>query len=208
MLRRLTLRSDFLHVYHLLAQQVGWVKGSAFDNAILKDLLPKATVVIHTLGILLESNYKSSVSGLASGLVKGLAENWSSSASRGNPLATSKNRPSSTAPQASSGLYERINRDSAINVMQAYIASRSTSTTGTPFQTDNPFVYVSAADVFKPFVPERYITTKREAESRIRELCDQNSLAQTDDTQSIKPDFRPIFARPGRARIDYEQVLH
>lgn len=54
----------------------------------------------------------------------------------------------------------------------------------------SPFIYISAEDIFRPFVPERYISTKRAAERAITE----GSLA------SLAPGatraIRPVFVRP------------
>lgn len=49
------------------------------------------------------------------------------------------------------------------------------------------FVYVSAEDVFRPFVPQRYIETKRQAE---RELA----LRSMEDAETS---IRTVFIRPG-----------
>jgi len=51
-----------------------------------------------------------------------------------------------------------------------------------------PFVYISAADAFRPVVPNRYIESKREAEFAIlRKTADQPELG-----------IRPLFMRPGK----------
>lgn len=55
-----------------------------------------------------------------------------------------------------------------------------------------PFVYISAADGFRPVVPARYIETKRQAESEILRRC----LAHPD------ANLRPVFMRPGESWRD------
>jgi hypothetical protein len=52
-----------------------------------------------------------------------------------------------------------------------------------------PFVFISAADVFRPWIAARYIETKRAAERGIAQLLDPH----TDR-------FRAVYLRPG-ARI-------
>jgi hypothetical protein len=50
-----------------------------------------------------------------------------------------------------------------------------------------PFVYISAADAFRPVVPPRYIESKREAEFGI--------LRKTADAPELG--VRPLLMRPG-----------
>jgi hypothetical protein len=47
-----------------------------------------------------------------------------------------------------------------------------------------PFVYISAEDVWRPFIPAGYINSKREAEQGIAAMLNK------------RPDFRPVFIRP------------
>lgn len=56
----------------------------------------------------------------------------------------------------------------------------------TPSKDDRSFVYVSAAEVFVPLVvPERYISTKREAEGIILSKCTPENHV------------KPVIVRPG-----------
>ena len=55
-----------------------------------------------------------------------------------------------------------------------------------PSEAPKPFVYISAADAFRPVVPSRYIESKREAELGILQR-----------TQSPDVGIRPLFIRPG-----------
>lgn len=49
-----------------------------------------------------------------------------------------------------------------------------------------PFVFISAADVFRPWVPARYIETKRDAEAGIAALLAAHPAR-----------FRGVYLRPG-----------
>lgn len=60
---------------------------------------------------------------------------------------------------------------------------------------EKTFVYISAADAFRPLVPKKYIESKREAELEIAKRCS--------DTSGV----RPIFIRPGKSfRINKSDV--
>lgn len=174
--------------------QVEWKKGSAFDAATYESLLPSCDGLVTTLGALFESDYKKAGAARPLSVLRAIAEN--ATGSRGNPLAAVKEKS-----------YERLNRDSggsplssdsgtlslsgsqrpvsAIELYEAFRASRSGSVDSTPA----PFVFISAEDIFRPFVPERYIRTKREAEHVIwtRTLEDAE-----------RPRVRPIFMRPSQ----------
>jgi len=83
----------------------------------------------------------------------------------------------------------------ALTVLDTFISTPSTAqSTASEITSDapgpsRPFVYISAADAFRPIVPSRYIESKREAEFEI--------LRRTED----KPDagIRPLFMRPGES---------
>jgi len=64
------------------------------------------------------------------------------------------------------GSYEVLNRDSALRVCETFLSiSPNVQSVG-----PRPFVYVSAEDIFRPFISARYIETKREAEQGIEEM--------------------------------------
>ena len=63
-------------------------------------------------------------------------------------------------------------------------SANSRASTSAP---SRPFVYISAEDAFRPFVPRRYIETKRQAEIEIGRLCSNTPEAG----------IRPIYMRPG-----------
>jgi hypothetical protein len=107
------------------------------------------------MGILLEADYKGIVSGQESALT-GLQKAFAPVRNRGiDPLERKSGegiRPESKNDQFS---YEVMNRDSAI-ALAKHAADEGTSA----------FCYISAA-AGAPILPQRYISTKREAESAI-----------------------------------------
>jgi len=161
-------------------------------------LISESTAVVHTLGILLEDQgYKAAVNGgNVFGVVKALAAGLSGS--NGNPL---KNKVDKRRG------YEGMNRDSGGLFILDWVYSLLTShpiialtVLDTMLHTkpiaqpianeagpSRPFVYISAADAFRPLVPSRYIETKREAEFEIGRRC------ETDPDGNV----RPVFMRPG-----------
>ncbi|BGP37919.1 hypothetical protein JCM10450v2_001856 [Rhodotorula kratochvilovae] len=152
--------------------EVEWRKGSPFDPSTYDSLLPSCDALVSTLGTLLETPYKEQGIARPLSVLKALAEN--ATGSRGNPLAKEGRERS----------YERLNRDSALQLFDAFHSSRSpTSAAASP----SPFVFISAEDIFRPFVPARYIQTKRDAEAQLW----QRAVAD-DPTPSV----RPVFVRP------------
>ena len=67
----------------------------------------------------------------------------------------------------------------ALMVLQTYLCEAKN------LSADKTFVYISAEDIFRPVIPARYITTKREAEKEIADLCEASGH-----------DVRPVFIRP------------
>jgi len=133
-------------------------------------MLNGADAVIHSMGILLEADYK--------GVVTGKESPWSGlsrafSVTKGgsqNPLTRKEGE--ALEPQEKDGqlTYELMNRDSAITLAQE-----------ADHHSVPSFVFISAA-AGAPMLPKRYITTKRDAESTIA---------------SSLPKLRSIFVRPG-----------
>ncbi|KIM28867.1 hypothetical protein M408DRAFT_329291 [Serendipita vermifera MAFF 305830] len=154
--------------------KVEWHAGDALVPESYRSLLSSTNAVVHTLGTLFDgaaykTSLKAGASAAAAAGVKGIYDGING----GNPLA-----------KGSPGSYESLNRDTAISVCQTFLSesSPSASLDSSPTKT---FVYVSAEDVFRPVIPARYITTKREAESAIQKLCDNAS-----------PKSRSVFIRP------------
>ncbi|CDZ98350.1 Predicted oxidoreductase [Phaffia rhodozyma] len=171
--------------------KVTYHKGSAFEPSTFSHLLPSTTAVVHTMGILLEGDYKSlvnetSLGGMAARLI------GSDRFFNGNPLKPGSNNKTG-------GGYEAMNRDSAISVLDALLASRaaesispsSSSPSSVSRMTPTVFTYISAEDIFRPFVPDKYINTKREAELLINHYLS----AQTNEVDADK--VKGLIVRPG-----------
>ncbi|KNG86866.1 NAD dependent epimerase/dehydratase [Aspergillus nomiae NRRL 13137] len=120
-----------------------------------KPFLSGATAVVHTMGILLEADYKGVVQGREP-IISGLQRAFSSSKlGSQNPLQRREGEPLNAKERDGQLTYELMNRDSAIALAQ------ETSNEHVP-----TFVFISAA-AGAPVLPSRYITTKREAETTI-----------------------------------------
>ncbi|PLN86327.1 putative NAD dependent epimerase/dehydratase [Aspergillus taichungensis] len=151
------------------AESVEWAKADMLRPETYKSFLSGATAVVHSMGILLEADYKGVVQGrepIISGLQRAFC---SSKLGSQNPLQRKEGEP--LKPQEGNGqlTYELMNRDSAIALAQE-----------TSHEKVPTFVFISAASG-APVLPSRYITTKREAESAIA---------------SQLPELRSIFMRP------------
>ena len=150
---------------------VTWAKGDILKPASYTIHLQNADAVVHTMGILLEADYKGVISGKES-IVSGLSRAFSptKAGSAADPLNRAPGAELGKGEKDGQITYELINRDSAIALAQE--SERENVKT---------FVYISAA-AGAPMLPARYITTKREAESTIA-------------SQLVK--LRSIFVRPG-----------
>ncbi|ORY69532.1 NAD dependent epimerase/dehydratase [Pseudomassariella vexata] len=138
------------------ARKVTWERADIMRPTTYISLLKGADFVIHSMGILLEADYKGVLQGRESP-ISGLKKAFSGAQQPGNPLERDVKesediRPSETKEQFT---YENMNRDSAI-----MLAKEANG------ENVDAFVYISAAGG-APVLPTRYITTKREAESTI-----------------------------------------
>lgn len=158
------------------SHNVSWERADIFRPAQWLALLKGADYVVHSLGILLEADYKGVISGREnpfSGLARAFSPDHAGAHSR-NPLERMRDEhrtdPVVDAPKSPAQLtYEMMNRDSAI--LLAKEAAR---------EGVKAFGYVSAAGG-APVLPSRYISTKREAEAVVaREF----------------PEMRGVFYRP------------
>ncbi|KAK4456123.1 isoflavone reductase IRL [Podospora aff. communis PSN243] len=151
------------------AHRVSWERADIFRPAQYTSLLTNADYVIHTMGILLEADYKGVISGRESPL-SGLQKAFSAHNSP-NPLEREKKGqdPSPQPASASQLTYEMMNRDSAILLAKEAVKAKV-----------GAFGYISAA-AGAPVLPSRYITTKREAEQVIADEF---------------PQMRSLFFRP------------
>lgn len=134
--------------------------------------LKDATAVVHSMGILLEADYKGVVTGKENP-ISGLRRAFSSTkiGANRNPMDDSGDCEGIQAGEKDGQLtYELMNRDSAI------ILAKAADQAGV-----KEFAYISAA-AGAPILPGRYISTKREAESTI---------------SSAFPKMRGLFIRPG-----------
>ncbi|KAJ5899784.1 hypothetical protein N7495_004528 [Penicillium taxi] len=152
------------------ASSVEWAKADILKPESYKQFLSGATAVVHSMGILLEADYKGVVQGTEP-IVSGLQRAFSSSKLGSQDLLSRKEGEALQSKERDGQLtYELMNRDSAIALAQE--ASNE----------DVPaFVYISAA-AGAPALPARYITTKRQAEDTIA---------------TTLPKLRSIFIRPG-----------
>ncbi|RDA92989.1 hypothetical protein CP533_5522 [Ophiocordyceps camponoti-saundersi (nom. inval.)] len=153
------------------AHQVSWERADILRPATYAPLLKGASGVVHSMGILLEADYKDVVSGKESPLTAlGKLVSSTPAAGRGvNPL-DKKPGEDIKPPDAKTQLsYEVMNRDSAV----ALARHSAEADVGA-------FCYVSAC-AGAPILPSRYISTKREAEAVIAESF---------------PRMRSVFVRP------------
>lgn len=152
------------------SSNVKWRAANILQPDSYREELQGADAVIHTMGILLEADYKGVVSGKESPIA-GLRRAFSSQkiGSSTNPLERSSGEELKPGERDGQLTYELMNRDSAISL--ASEASKAGVSS---------FCYISAA-AGAPILPKRYITTKREAESTIA---------------SSFPKMRTLFFRP------------
>ncbi|KAJ9151922.1 NAD(P)-binding protein [Pleurostoma richardsiae] len=153
------------------AHKVTWERADVFQPATYAPLLKGANYVVHSLGILLEADYKGVLQGRESP-ISGLRKAFSpakSQAAAPNPLERGSGEGVNPPKSAQQLTYELMNRDSAVLLARAAAEEKV-----------GAFAYVSAYGG-APVLPARYISTKREAESIIaREF----------------PEMRGVFLRP------------
>lgn len=153
--------------------KVNWQAADALQPTTYTHLMPGATAVVHTLGTLLEdARYKAALKdGNVSALFGAFMSSTLGGSSTNNPLQD---------PAEKEGSYELLNRDAALRVCETLVSTEPEVEVNGP----RPFVYVSAEDIFRPFISARYIETKREAEVRIEELL------------AVDPNYRGVYIRP------------
>lgn len=137
------------------AHKVSWERADILKPATYTPLLKNADYVVHSMGILLEADYKGVISGRESP-ISGLKRAFS--ATKGgaqNPL--SRQDGEELKPQEADGqlTYELMNRDTAITLAQE--ANK---------ENVGSFAFISAA-AGAPVLPARYLSTKRDAENTI-----------------------------------------
>lgn len=175
--------------------------------------MPSVTSVVHTLGILLETDYKSGgLAGLATGILQGFKDNLAGIQENSNPLAPRN------AYRKKKGLYEIINRDSALAVLRACLETPPGGLEPSHESIrESPFVYISAEDVFRPLIPARYIATKREAEISIQRLAETarsmmaEGLQADNEFEKLETPgrlVRPVLMRPSELNSSYLGKTH
>ncbi|KAL5598877.1 hypothetical protein BROUX41_003802 [Berkeleyomyces rouxiae] len=134
------------------ARKVSWERANLLDATTYRALLSNSDYVVHSMGILLETDYKGLVRG-TSGVISGLRGLLLGSSGPGsaNPLAKGA-APSASAAQPT---YESMNRDSAVTLAREAAKAKAKA-----------FAFISAATC-PPGVPARYLSTKLEAEQAI-----------------------------------------
>ncbi|EKM55358.1 uncharacterized protein PHACADRAFT_173469 [Phanerochaete carnosa HHB-10118-sp] len=175
--------------------KVDWQKADALQPKTYKHLLPGTTAVVHTLGTLLEdARYKAALSkGDIGALIRVAVDSMTKG---GNPLEEKSKR----------GGYDELNRDAALHVCEAFMSSAP----DTPLPHPRAFVYVSAEDIFRPFIPARYIESKREAELGIERMMLENPAFRSVFVRPsliYHPHFRPLTS-PVAALLDLSASLH
>ncbi|CAK7226623.1 hypothetical protein SBRCBS47491_006294 [Sporothrix bragantina] len=148
------------------ARRVSWERADVFLPETYAPLFRGANYAVHSLGILLEADYKGILSGQDSPLA-GLRKVFGAGAATPNAPVSSKNKHLT---------YEAMNRDSAI------LAAKAAAEGGV-----DAFAYISAASG-GPGLPSRYLGTKREAEQLL-------TAAATKPATGEQPLGRPIFVR-------------
>lgn len=150
---------------------MNWQTGDARNPETFAHLLPGAGAVVHTLGTLLEdSSYKGALrSGDAFGAIGSFLKSVGPGAR--NPLTA-----------GGPGSYEELNRDCAVSVAQAFLETKPE----VDGDATRAFVYLSAEDIFRPWIPARYIETKREAEVALEGMFAPRS------------DVRGVYIRPSK----------
>ncbi|KAI9837768.1 MAG: hypothetical protein M1819_006702 [Sarea resinae] len=153
------------------SKDVEWRAADILQPSTYASLLEDADAVVHSMGILLEADYKGVLQGKEP-VWKGLQRAFSATKAGGSTNPLDRKAGEGVEPGEKDGqiTYELMNRDSAITL------AREASSKKVP-----TFLYISAA-AGAPILPARYITTKREAESAIA---------------TSFPAMRSIFIRPG-----------
>lgn len=152
------------------SSKVTWHSANVLKPSQYRETLKGADAVVHSMGILLEADYKGVLTGKEP-IVQGLQRAFSSTKQgTANPLERTGDEDLQPLERDGQITYEVMNRDTAI------LLAQEAATASVPI-----FGYVSAA-AGAPILPARYITTKRAAE---------------DTVTSRFPQIRSFFVRPG-----------
>ncbi|PPJ52896.1 hypothetical protein CBER1_11182 [Cercospora berteroae] len=151
------------------SKSVTWRSANILQPSTYATDLQSADFVIHSMGVLLEADYKGVLQGKESP-ISGLRRAFSPTKQGSNINPMQKGSAIEPGEQDGQITYELMNRDSAI------VLAREANEAGV-----KSFAYISAA-AGAPILPARYIKTKREAE---------------DSIATDFPKMRNLFFRPG-----------
>ncbi|KAG1752051.1 NAD(P)-binding protein [Suillus lakei] len=145
------------------AEKVEWRKADAMNPDTYTDILPGVNAVVHTIGTLLDNTQRNKQFHDKDfvGLLKSITG-------------------ISPVEARHLGAYDKLNRDTAIRMCEAFAASKPAQ----GITHVRPFVYVSAEDFHRPAISVRYIETKLEAERKIDEIMKDH------------PQYRAVHVRP------------
>lgn len=158
------------------SKQVTWKSADALRPETYEEVAQSCDAVVHTVGIILEAQYKGSKGSNPVEIWRALKDGWGMGNGQANPLRKD------TTPSSTSPTYEMMNRDTALAVARTFSSTRTLGGL-------SPLVYISAEDIFRPIISSRYIETKRQAEKGISEIATES------DT------IRPVFLRPGETTL-------
>ncbi|EZG08346.1 hypothetical protein H106_02520 [Trichophyton rubrum CBS 735.88] len=127
------------------AQKVEWAKADLLDPSSYREYLKNVSAVVHSMGIILEADYKGILQGKESPIT-GIQKMVGSFAGV------------TTGPGKSQMTYRTMNTGSAISL------AKKTTEENIP-----TFVYISASSG-APIIPQGYILSKRETESSIMSM--------------------------------------
>lgn len=155
------------------ARRVSWERADVFNPETYAPLMRGANYAVHSMGILLEADYKGLVAGRDSPLA-GIRKVLDGQRPASAPTKdTSKSEPPRNT-------YEAMNRDSAILVAKAAAEGKV-----------DAFAYISAS-AGAPGLPSRYLSTKRQAEQQLAAASESFSAETAGFTTPLN---RPIFIR-------------
>ncbi|PWN41798.1 NAD(P)-binding protein [Ceraceosorus guamensis] len=164
--------------------QMKWHAANAGAPETWQEIAASSDACVHSVGRLLEGEYKTPKDAAAE-----LVRAWSGGSAGGsNPLKRSK--------------YDAVNRDLAVTVANTFASTRRKGTNESPA----PFIFISAADHFRPIIPEGYIRSKREAEAAIAQLAGLRSIFMRPGLM-YHPANRPLSTLPA-ALLDLSAAVH
>lgn len=192
--------------------QVQWASGNSLEPESYKEVLSGVTDVVHSVGILLENDYKGIAQAKSlcevAGKLPGLLLN-----DKGNPLDPKlehKVRPT----------YEMMNRDTGNSFIQyslvsvcscpSYIYIYIAITVANQVKklpSIKSFVFISASQVM-PFIDPRYYTTKREAESYLFKIDKFKTVVLRPGKKDKKRERKQLFETESLMYIHYVGLMY